>query len=166
MGLQFEEFQFEEGSIWPEEPALSASIIKRDQAIKQHKARGKGIGMCQLNGPNGLAPIAARRALSIELLQLRVMLVTGAEPHVDGLQLQKVPRMMRIKNMPRAPGLHYARMLRHHLLKSGSMSILGVHTPSIGTLVLLRSRCAVSVPFRNSSYFSGMTNLWGGECCG
>lgn len=103
MGLQFEEFQFEDGSIWPEEPALSASIIKRDQAIKQHKARGKGIGMCQLPGPNGLAPIAARRALSIELLQLRVMLVTGAEPHVDGLQLQKVPRMIRIKNMPRAP---------------------------------------------------------------
>lgn len=98
MGLPLEEFQFEDGSIWPEEPALSASIIKRDQAIKQHESRGKRIRMLFFLGPNGLAPIAARRALSIELLQLRVMLVTGAEPHVDGLQLQKVPRMMRIKN--------------------------------------------------------------------
>lgn len=118
MGLQLEEFQFEDGSIWPEEPALSASIIKRDQAIKQHKARGKGIGMCQLPGPNGLAPIAARRALSIELLQLRVMLVTGAEPHVDGLQLQKVPRMMRIKNMARAPRKQTQVKIRHLALTS------------------------------------------------
>lgn len=104
VGLPLEEFQFEDGSIWPEEPALSASIIKRAQAIKQHEARGKGIRMLFFPGPNGLAPVAVRRALSIELLQLRGMLVTGAEPHVDGLQLQKVPRMMRIKNMPRTPG--------------------------------------------------------------